>query len=501
MKNIKSIIIAIAVITLQSCGVYQNSWVKPHELNESRAYPEALKNQLHSSKVLSLPLVSPGRDYKYDVGEKDPFYDHESGNFVLDSIFIKFKNFTSSGKLLADIDITDKKGNKFSTQNFDLLRLVHKYDTNNETLFAENIEEEYNRYGYTLRRWFDEFNVSNNGDSQVGAILDRVVKLSITNNCLDATKWEIWIGTEDFSDWDSRKKGSININHQKTLSHSWFHMDRNVYTELVKMKNPAEPHDYPSLDYEKATVEAQKVKIDFDALKHRVKKSYTPKMVEVGHKSNRVLEPVDKEEHYKWEYGLFINKQDFTNYSNILERPVKLGRFQDMGFYDTDNPNIYDYSFLKGLDKVEMNKLETGTFETYYEIRLTGDHATHEVVLGNVDISQLNHLKMRGYLFGFNTYPKGRRYNPGQNTSNYDADSYPDKKIHPYLIMIDKASGKYLNNQKKGVEKLYIGYDQSDNETLQIYLLSYERITPVWMSKFKVPMEVFQSVKNRKNLF
>lgn len=498
MKNI--LITFVLALSMQSCMVHQNSWVKEYEKNQSRTYPEDLRKHLHESNFLTLDLNSPGRTYKYDIGEKDKFYDHDSDNWMLDKIFFKFKNYTNSGKLLTDIDIVDKKGNKFHIPDFDILRLVHKYDTSGDLLYAETIEEEYNRYGLSFRREHGEFSVQC-VNSEMQHVADRIMRLSITNNCLNPNKWELWIGTEEFSDFKSRAKSKINFNHKRTLSHSWFYMDNNIYTAMLKMKNPSQAHDYPSIDYEEATLTAEKQSINFDQLRHRIVKTYHPKMLEVGHQSHRVLEPVDMEEHYKWEYGIFMNKQEFSNYSDILDRPVTLARFDDMGFYNPETPNIYDYSFLRGVDRVELNRLGSDLSDTYFEIRLTGDHAQYDIVLGNVDLALLNDLKLRGYLFGFNTYPKGRRYNHSQNTTFFDADSYPDKKIQPYLLLVDKQTGKYLNNQKKGVEKLYIGYDKADKESLVIYLLSYERIAPVWMSRVKVPMSVFQSVRAKKNLF
>jgi hypothetical protein len=178
-----------------------------------------------------------------------------------------------------------------------------------------------------------------------------------------------------------------------------------------------------------------------------------------------------------------------------------LARFSDQGFYNPETPNIYDYGFLKHIDKVELRQINTPETDTYFEVVLTGAYAPYEITLGNVDLATLDYFKLQGHLFGFNTYPKGRRYNHSQNTTSFDPDTYPDYLLKPYLVMTDKNTGKYLNNQKKGVEKLYIGYENANKTNLVIYLLSYERVLPVWMAKVNVPTPVYRTIASKKNLY
>ncbi len=450
---------------------------------------------------MTFKVDSPGKAYRYDIGEKDAYYDHASGHFILDEVTFTLKGYLSSNKLLTDVTMTDRNGNTFTVPNFDLMKLIHKYDTRGDLLYAETIEEEFNRFGMGFRREHGEFYTSQQSDQEMQRVMDRIERLSITNNCLDPTKWELWIGTTDYSDWNSRRSSKINFNEMRTLSHSWFYFDKDLLTILTKIKNPEQPHDYPSVDYEEASAKAEQTKVEFSQYRAPVLKTFYPTMLEVGHQSKRILEPVDMEEHYKWEYGLFINKQSFTNYSNILDQPVQLARFTDRGYYNPETPNIYDYGFLRHLDKVELRQLKGQDTDGFYEIRITGQHAPYEVTLGNVDLSWLSHLKMHEFLFGFNTYPKGRRYNHKQNTTSYDPDTHPHKEIRPYLLMTDRHTGNYVNNQKKGVEKLYIAYENSNRKNIVIYLLSYERITPVWMARLKVPAPVFKTTQIRKNIF
>ena len=501
MKSIIIITSILTLISLNACMIHQNTWIDQEEFHQKRAYPSELIKALDGRSVLALAVKSPGNAYRFDIGEKDAYYDHASGNFIIDSLFIEFTSYLKSNKCLVNLTVKDKARNYFTIPNFDLFRLIHKYDTKGDLLFAETIEEEFNRFGMNFRREHNEFTVSKSSDAEMQKVLNRIIRMNVTNNCLDPNKWEVSLTTEDFSDFGSRRKSNINFSQKRNLSHGWFAMDSAVYNALTNIKNIDKPYDYPSIDYDTATAKAESTYVDFENHRYPVQAIYRPWMLEVGHKSRRILEPVDMEEHYKWEFGIFLNKQQFSNYDNITQTPVELARFSDEGFYNPETPNIYDYGFLKHIDRVELKQLDASHSDTYFEIKLTGDYAPSEITLGNVDLSLLSFTKMRGFLFGFNTYPKGRRYNHSQNTTGFDPETFPDYRLRPYLIMSDREKGTYINNQKKGVEKLYIGYENANRTNLVIYLLSYERITPVWMARVKVPTPVYKTVSAKRNLY
>jgi hypothetical protein len=103
-------------------------------------------------------------------------------------------------------------------------------------------------------------------------------------------------------------------------------------------------------------------------------------------------------------------------------------------------------------------------------------------------------------LFGVNTFPKSRRYNPVQSTIQYDAALLPDD-IKPFVLLTDKKTGKWVNNQYKGIEKIYLTYETLEMDVLSVYVLCYERITPVWMGTIKLPKEIRETVRIRKKLY
>jgi hypothetical protein len=86
------------------------------------------------------------------------------------------------------------------------------------------------------------------------------------------------------------------------------------------------------------------------------------------------------------------------------------------------------------------------------------------------------------------------------NTLVYDSDTIPHH-LKPYMFFTNKESGLFENNIDLGVEMVYIGWDDFDNNILEIYLVSYERITPLWVGRVKLSNELVDRVRVRRNLY
>jgi hypothetical protein len=69
------------------------------------------------------------------------------------------------------------------------------------------------------------------------------------------------------------------------------------------------------------------------------------------------------------------------------------------------------------------------------------------------------------------------------------------------LYLVDKKTGKWVNNQFKGVEKMYVSFEDINYNKLNIHVLSYERIIPVWMGQVRLPEEFVEKVRIRRRLF
>ena len=464
--------------------------------------PSNIKNifQKYPDGIMRLEAKSPGYNYDFDIGEKDRSYGDQTGFMAFEKVEIRLLENMPDGSVLTNISFTDKMGNIARVDQFDLMRLVPKYDTKGAMLYSEVLEEEFNRFGFSFRKEHGEFELlMKSTEPAHQEQVEHTTRMGITNNCLEATKWEMNLTSEDFDDFDQRLKSDFNLNQNKILAHCWFFLDMDLYRALQDYKNPGIEQDY-FMGYDSLNELAQNCVVDFESLRHPFRRPLETKTLEIGHQSDRKLAPVDMEEHYKWQFGLFLNRHDSLTYRTVLDEPVQIARFSNEGFYNPETPNIYDYGFLKHMDKVEFNCVKAPNSDCYVEMRITGDYAPYDVVIGNIDLAYPDEQKLAGLLFGYNTYPKSRRYNPAQSTLFYDADDFPDR-LKPYVLMVDKSTGKWVNNQKKGVEKVYLTYESPERNILHIYLLSYERVTPVWMARIKLPKDIVESVRIRRNLY
>lgn len=490
-------LLAIAVI-LNSCYSYKWNTQSNEQLG---AAPESIVSIFNSypNGIMSITAKTPGYSYKYDVGEKDDYYDSTAA-FKFDNVELELNDKMPPGMVTADIVFKDQVGNTVSLKEIDLMKLIPKLDAEGDMLYPEILEEEYNRFGLKFRKEHDEFNLNIKYGEGREQINKQAYRVGLTNNCLSPTKWEFNVTTEEYDDFAERCSGENNINQNRNLAHSWFYIDANLYRTLLELKNPGKDISMNfDMDYNELSNRAEQVDIDFDKLRNPIKNKVEIETLEIGHKSGRKVEQLDLEEFYKIEYGLLLNQKEFT-YTSILEEEINITQFKNEGFYSAETPKTFDWGWMKHLDQIEMDVIDIKGSDAYVQIKLTGEWTPYEITLGNVDLSLIDEQKLFGFLFGINTYPKSRRYNPVQNTRSFDADLIPDE-IKPYLFLTDKATGKWVNNQYKGVEKIYLTYDDVEGDVLNLYVLSYERIVPMWMGKVKLPKNLRETIRIRKKLY
>ncbi|WP_027418902.1 hypothetical protein [Crocinitomix catalasitica] len=491
---------ALFGILIMSCHTIKwNSLNTTGVLVEAPAEITALFNK-YPDQIMVLDANCPGADYKYDIGEKDVYYGYSKHSFSFNKVTLKLHDKMPQGKVIVDIAFIDDDLNKVLVNDVDLLRLAPKFDASGDMIYPEIIEEEFNRFGYTFRKEHDEFSIelANKDSDLLNSIEDRAYRCQIVNNCLAPTKWEFSLTTEDYSDFNKRLKETHNLNQNRILSHSWFYMDKDLYAALIHAKNPDFNADF-NMDYSALSDKAEQVAIDFSTLREPIKYRTKTELLELGYKTGRQIEPLDNEQFYKKEYQLLLEGKDQT-YTSILETPVKTTQFQDAGFYTELTPKEFDLNWMKHLDSVHLDVVNVKGTDAYIELTLTGQWSPYKINIGNIDLAQLSEQKLFGLLFGINTYPKNRRYNPVQSTISIDADLLPND-IKPYVFLTNKDDDKWVNNQYKGIEKIYLTYESMEKDVLVIYVLSYERITPVWMARVKLTKEMREKVRIRKGLY
>lgn len=501
MNKIQTIVLMIfCCLSLFQC--YSPKWnsLRPIDTQSdvSKEVLEIFNN--YPSNVMTLEALSPAYDYKYDIGGKDTLYGIDSLTMRFEKVEIELADQKVEGKIMANFSFVDGNNNRINIGNVDLLRLVPILEGPNELVYAELLLKEYNRFGYLFRREHDEFEVLINKEEPDASKRadERIYRCKITNNCLAPGKWEFELTSENYSKFKEQVKGENNRNQNKVMAHSWFHLNDELYEVLIKLKNPGKSFDM-YLPYDSISSLAEMEVVNYDKLRNPLKSRIETTLLEVGHQTSRDVKPVDVEQGYKKDYGLFLNDTIHT-YTTILESSVKLTQFRDEGFYKETSPYKFDFSWMKHMDSVSVETIDVQGTDAYVQITLTGKWSPYTVTIGNIDMAQIDEQKLLGSLFGINTYPKTRRYNPLQSTIAFDADQLPDDR-KPYLLLTDSKTGKWVNNQYKGIEKVYLTYETIDREILTIYVLSYERIIPVWMARVQLPSDYQEKVRVRKSWY
>lgn len=454
----------------------------------------------HQDGVLRLGAKDPGTDYGYDPSEKDTQFAGDDLAMRFRKVEMRLRDAMPLGTVLVDLVFIDGEGSRIEVAPVDLLRLTPALDCRDEMQYPEMLLEEYSRFGVMFRREHDEFtmNIASEASNATRSAADRAYRLGIWNNCLDATKWEMILFSEDYGDFDKRLAGQMYVNQKRTLAHNWFYMQRELYDAMMALKNPGLEVD-AWMDYESLSERAQEVVIDLDGLR-KVKWEEPIEIIEIGHQSGRKLEPINPEQYYKWQVGLILNKEKFTSYSDVLDQPVSIAQFGDCGFYQPEVPNDFDFGWMRELDDLELDILEVPGSDCYAQIILRGEDSPYTIVLGNVDLAQLDEQRYLGLAFGINPYPKSRRHNPEQDTIRFEADRIPDH-IKPYLLMMDAETGTWINNQKVGIEKVFLGWTSIERNEIEIYVVTYERILSVWMARVRLPDGLVDRIRVRRRLY
>lgn len=494
----------IVATSLLTGGCYSYRWSDPKFSQNSTPPPPSITRIFSASPDgrLSMEMDSPGKNYKFDPGEKDSFHAEDKHELRFRRVYISLHPMTPPGQIQADLVFEDDAGTKVVTQPVDLLRLIPKIDTSGDMQYLELLLEEFHRFGLGFRKEHNEFEIklSNHASDTLQEAVKRSHRLGLTNNCLDPRKWEMKLVSEDYSDFKERLASPYYLNQNKTLAHSWFYLDSDLYTSLMHLKNPnLTVNPELAANYEDLAKKTEQVVVDFNQFRN-LKKPHDTRVLEIGHKSQRAIIPLTSEQYYKWDQGIFMNRNEFDTYSTILKKPVKLAQFTGRGFYSPDKPKTFDYDWISRIDKVTMNQIDQPDTDCFAEIELTGNKSPYKLTLGNLDLALLDEQRYYQVFFGVNAYPLSRRNSPPQNTIHYEADLIPDR-IKPYFLMTECDSGRWVNNIEKGVELAYIGWESIEKKNMEVYLLSYERITPVWMAKVELNDEMVDRIRVRRRLY
>ncbi len=492
-----TLLLGLISIAMWQCHAIK--WHQNYSDSNFSAPPPAIAEifAAYPNKIMEITAATPGYSYPYDIAEKDSLYGHEDQRFHFKTVQITLHETMPSSAVIVDLKFIDDADNAVIIPEVDLMRLTPKIDSEEALHSAELLLEEFNRFGLNFRKEHGEFAVETTTTSTT--LEEKAYRVAVVNNCLDPTKWEFTITTEHYDNFKNRVAADININQNRLLAHSWFYLDKALYAALVQKKNPSLDMKLLTTAYNDLSDMAESKIVDFEKLRRPIKHIDNTKLLEIGHQSNRIVEPVDIEEYFKREFGLLINNNNYT-YKSILDQPIHLTQFLDRGYYTEKTPKICDFNWMQYADNIEVAIIDQQNAETYAQLKISGEWSPYEITIGNVDLALIDEQRLFGLLFGVNTYPKSRRYNPLQNTIAYDAELLPND-LKPFVLLTDKKTGKWVNNQYKGIEKIYLTYDNLEQDILTVYVLSYERITPVWMGRVKLSKRLREKIRVRRNIY
>jgi hypothetical protein len=494
----------VLFLAILSGGCYTYRWTAPEGEHSLRPAPAEIVNLFAPHQgVISIDMVDPRLTYSFDPGEIDEHRLSDEPGLHFERVEIALRDRMAPGQVVVDFTFIDELGNRIRVPEVDIMRLLPRIDTKGSAQYAEYLLEEYERTGVTFRLEHGEFTVAPTVEDKTPALreaLGRAYRVGIFNNCLDPGKWEFILTSQDYSDFDQRLDSDTYLDQNRILGHSWFYMDADLYQSMLAMKNPGFEFDPRiALDYMALAEKAKTSKIDFDEFR-TLGKSHRTKIVELGYKSGRPLVEPIAEQYYKFGLNLFMNRNEYATYADLIKTPVYLAQFMDRGYYNPEQPKVYNYWFTDRLNEIRIHSINQPDSDCYVEIEIDGVEVPYKLTFGNLDLALLNEQSYASLRFGVNPYPISRRHSPVLNTIEYDSDTIPDR-LKPYMFFTNKETGLFENNIDLGVEMVYIGWDDFDNNILEIYLVSYERITPVWVAKVKLPNEMVDRIRVRRNLY
>ena len=169
---------------------------------QSYFFAQSINDTDATNVLYEIEAFAPGKSYSYDIGEKDLFY-HKSDSIL---VFTKVKIESSESKktgLRLKFTFIDKVGNEIVCDATDVKKLIPKLECKGEMLYAEILSEEFNRFGVQFRGWRNEYSIKKAQDLplEYDEALDRAYRVQLVNNCLEPTKWEFVLDSEDYTDF------------------------------------------------------------------------------------------------------------------------------------------------------------------------------------------------------------------------------------------------------------------------------------------------------------
>ncbi len=413
-------------------------------------------------------------DYNLDPNLKDYRFGME---WQISKVTIAFHHALNAQNIFFSLILHGPDEKKIEIDTFNIMNLVPKIDMAGHSGLenAEMLLEEFERFGVQWKSHLKEFRVTG---GEAGEI-NRVV---FQNNCLEPGKWELILMSKYYQNAMESNTRKNSPERFRKLAHGWTLLPVDFYQTLIRIKNPSlgilSKSGYADLSSEgaKKTLPAE----FFPNPKLEIK----TKMVELGLESTRDLETLNEEQFQKRFIHLVDNREDYHTYADIIREPVRFAAFEHEGLYTTQKKN-FDFSWMKAMNSIKLYRTSGQDLVRWVDLDIGGAVSPYQIILKNIDLGNLAEGGIYQISFGIDPPPTLTHQYYSRNPNGYKL-GIEGKTELVSLLCSNQKSGLWKNNQDLGLEKLMLQWESPEKKILWVYLISFERMIPVWMGRVKI---------------
>lgn len=283
-----------------------------------------------------------------------------------------------------------------------------------------------------------------------GANPQRIKRVDIARNCLNAYLWEVIL----FAEEDSLLK---------PYYHGWFDFPSDLYARLFEQRNDVAYATYREPLENWTTPEH--LPVDLSSLRTATR-AFTVPFENLNHEAY----PLKGERKKKLKNILFPKNtrviRDFLTDSTVF------ATFSPPGFYDQSDPRSTQLSRLRQLDSVQLRSLDDGLFEIELQFNTSDpEKATHFIVSG-LDDRELPVL------------PAQDAHRGWQNSMGFGNHSFYESYQHalaksslhsPYFAVLTDRNDNWLDSHEIGIDGPLLHWDDQHSHLLHCWILSFER--------------------------
>ena len=462
MMRLNSFLALVCLLLFSGCGGNSD---KPGNDKPDTDSVNTSDGDLPSWKAAIRQMSDDSYPDNPDIEIRHPFYDQP---VYKDIVFKKL----GSGNY--DVVCTPKTENtdELAIRDINVMEfiplIVEQVRGDKYASYVSIINQEWNRH--QVRFGPDKFTLTG------GKEKEKIVRVDLARNCLNAYLWELIVYAEDKAD----------ENKVKPYYHGWFNFDKELYSELFKQRNGGEINFEDYSKYLVDWVTPENKYFDLSLLRA------------VGDE-----EEIEFETHNKKLYTIvgerkkkqknIISPKKFKNIDDFLHDYTRFATFTPPGYYNTEDPRPTELSRFAILDLVKRkvvtstNSEKTRCYELEMQFKRRSDDVKTKFIIGGIEPDKIPTLSVA-------EAHKGWQMSMGiSNHSFYeDYQTQQDNPAaeNPFYAMLMDQNDNWLDSHMIGTDGPLFHYDEKDENLVHLWLLSFERHAFVGHFTFELPKEI-----------